>query len=370
MIIEPRDPLLVRDGRPFTNTPRARARTLLFPFPQTLAGALRGRWGILQGLSFPKDAHQVRSLGIRGPLLAEREELGWSLYAPSPLDALLVQGQLHWLRPLELGSIRTDLPEGLHPVGMPQIDARAKPELLPPFWRWDVFERWLLEPLRVFSQDLKGLNPLPIDVRTHVSINPKQQTAEEGRLFQTSGMAFSFFDQATRRYRRLGLALWSEVKVEGAFPLAGERRLAYWYSEGPEPPAPPPGLLEALQAQRAARIVLLTPGLFRDGFLPAERTFGGAPIRAVAVGRPAVVSGWDLERNRPKPTRRLAPAGSVYFVSLDGLDVEAWLRGIWMNNVADDPQDRLDGYGPAAIGTWSGQLEAPHAHSESNPPTT
>ena len=45
-LIEPIDPLIVRDGRPFGPTPGARARTLPFPFPQTIAGAVRTRDGL------------------------------------------------------------------------------------------------------------------------------------------------------------------------------------------------------------------------------------------------------------------------------------------------------------------------------------
>ena len=40
-IIEPHDPLIFRDGRPFGPTPGARAFSLPFPFPSTLAGVVR-----------------------------------------------------------------------------------------------------------------------------------------------------------------------------------------------------------------------------------------------------------------------------------------------------------------------------------------
>jgi CRISPR-associated protein Cmr3 len=45
-IMEPHDPLLVRDGRPFGSNPGARARSLLFPFPSTIAGGMRTRAGL------------------------------------------------------------------------------------------------------------------------------------------------------------------------------------------------------------------------------------------------------------------------------------------------------------------------------------
>lgn len=76
-----------------------------------------------------------------------------------------------------------------------------------------------------------------------------------------------------------------------------------------------------------------------------------------------VVSGWDLAfdngagkpRGRPKPTRRLAPAGSVYFVELEGgarEDLERWCDAAWLAPLSDGEQERRDGFGLAALGAW------------------
>ncbi len=83
-------------------------------------------------------------------------------------------------------------------------------------------------------------------------------------------------------------------------------------------------------------------------------------IRAIAVQRPQVVSGWDLYRKKPKPSRRLAPAGTVLFLSLQGDDdaVSQWIGGTWMQCISDDEQDRRDGFGLAVLGTWSEQSDS------------
>ena len=78
-------------------------------------------------------------------------------------------------------------------------------------------------------------------------------------------------------------------------------------------------------------------------------------MQAAAVGRPLIVSGWDMLAKKPKPSRRLAPAGSVYFVDLSGVDdIEAWVRGRWMKVLPEQPnqQSRCDGYGLAVVGVW------------------
>jgi CRISPR-associated protein Cmr3 len=72
------------------------------------------------------------------------------------------------------------------------------------------------------------------------------------------------------------------------------------------------------------------------------------------VPRPEVVSGWDLVKGKPKKSRRLAPAGSIYFVELNGTpeDRRRWCDETWLACVSDAEQDRRDGFGLAALGTW------------------
>ena len=93
-IIEPRDPLIVRDGRPFNFQPGVLAHTLPFPFPSTTAGAARNRAGKnTEGVfNVPKtDLNTLRAIKVRGPLLAELGTEGEvHPLVPAPGDALLL----------------------------------------------------------------------------------------------------------------------------------------------------------------------------------------------------------------------------------------------------------------------------------------
>lgn len=358
MLIEPRDPLIVRDGRPFTNSPGARARSLPFPLPQTLAGAYRTRRALEAGLQFPQDAPKVLSWGVRGPLLAEAAGGGWRLLVPRPSDALRLGGNLYPLRPLRVPEgAGMNLDPGLLPVGLPSPYLKGKPQSLPAFWYWESFLAWLLEdvPLCFTPEGHEGPTP---EIRTHVSLDPEKGTVREGALFQTSGLEFA---RKAGSLRRLALVLWPEdgVEVEGVHPLGGERRLAFWRKGGPGVPGVPSSLAEALVQTRAARVVLLTPGFFGGAYLPEGGAIAGARVEAALVGRAVAVSGWDLAQGKPKPSRRAVPAGSVYFVRLpqawDNDQVRKWLEGVWFQNLSDLPQDRRDGYGLAVVGVWSGK---------------
>ncbi|WP_043097972.1 type III-B CRISPR module-associated Cmr3 family protein [Kallotenue papyrolyticum] len=379
-IIEPRDPLIVRDGRPFGPDPGARARSLPFPFPSTIAGALRHKAGLTASGAFdaerarPEHPDSVLKVGVRGPLLVALNAADQVIecFAPAPADALLLRGdadeaKMQCVRLLPLqppeGSVYRQ-PAGREPclVG-PRRAVQAKPsEHAPRFWRWSVFERWLIEPDEgPCAPATLGLSQLPSESRMHVSINPASQTAEEGRLFQTIGLEFTGPER-----ERLALAVESDGVFAhwrgGLAPIGGERRLATWRPQPWTLPRCPDGLRQRIMRERACRLILLTPAFFAQGYRPTELLNEREGVRpqlvAAAVPRPQVVSGWDLRIDRPKPSRRLAAAGSVYFLKL-AADSDAaigrWIDAIWMQNVSDDAQACRDGFGLAALGTWDGQ---------------
>ena len=76
-------------------------------------------------------------------------------------------------------------------------------------------------------------------------------------------------------------------------------------------------------------------------------------VVAAAVPRAQIVSGWDFAAGGPKASRRMAAAGSVYWVELPAdLDAAAWLAKVWMKCIPNpkNPQDSRDGFGLCAVG--------------------
>jgi CRISPR-associated protein Cmr3 len=109
----------------------------------------------------------------------------------------------------------------------------------------------------------------------------------------------------------------------------------------------PPQELTASEGSRL-RVVLLTPAIFHNGSAPDKIL--GARVVASAVGRPEVSSGWDYKRKRPKSSRRMASARSVYWVDLGDVPKRDWIERAWMQNISDDEQERRDGFGLAVVG--------------------
>ena len=401
-IIEPRDPLIVRDGRPFGPTPGARAESLPFPFPSTVAGGVRTRAGVNpQGrfVDTTETVEWVKKIAVRGPLLMELAVNGqvseW--FAPAPADALLfnpdkradygladdtadARAQIwrSYLRPIAIpseamGNVPTAVP---YLVGPERYDA-SKPLAEPPrFWRWSQLEPWLLQPQSgpVVPAGLGHRGP-QADQRMHVSIEADRLIARDGALFQTRGLEFT-----GKGGQRLALLAASDTEFRafsgGLAPLGGERRLVRWqrWPVGIADPLAtpcPPDVVQTIQCQKFCRLLLLTPALFTQGWHPDSLMLAGdsgvtITVVGAAVPRPQVVSGWDFqkyngpgkEKGGPKPSRRLAPAGAVYFLRLSGepAAIGKWITSVWMQAVSDNPLDRADGFGLAAVGTWDGAI--------------
>jgi CRISPR-associated protein Cmr3 len=435
-LIEPRDPLIARDGRPAGLG--GSLATLPFPTSSTIAGAARTRMASIEGaFQCPEeDLDHLLEIPVHGPILAELEDAGetvrhWLL--PAPRDAVFYGAagaageprmRLHRLIPMELPSgcgVDDAGGHGLLLPGFARDPGRAKPYgHAPAFWRWQDLAGWLgavpsdggaglaggaeggvrvgdvppgREAVLADGDELDpacfGLRSLPAERRVHLAIEPGERVGVEGYLFQTKGLRFLLPGKSKLAPVRLALSLRTPggriagrdlgLRSEVA-PLGGDRRLARWREASAGWPALPESIVRSIVSTRRARLLLLTPAAFAGGALPAwhgeaipDAGEVRVRVRCACVGRAEVVSGWDLRarnpetntRGRAKPTRRLAPAGSVYFVELEGGDAEAvaaWCRAVWFQSVSDvgqrpggqeDRQARRDGFGLCALGTWT-----------------
>lgn len=375
-LIVPRDPLIFRDGKPFTATPGERAKSIGFPFPATIAGAVRTRSGTdPQTGAFDKDKiPDLLSRPVHGPVLVEvGHDQKLTRYFPAPADALLVetdegkQFRRYALKPLRpsRGAVTDQSANdpALNLVGH-SPHAKDKPYYKAPvFWNWETMQAWLEDAADAPSIDpvTLGLESLAREYRTHVSIDSTKQTALEGALFQTSGMEFTKAETNDEKRMKdahlLAIALATTADLtEGIDFLGGERRMVNWRAVNTVFPECPQTIKDRIRKTKSCRLVLATPAHFKNGYLP-EYLINDFKVVAAAVPRYQTISGWDYTKERggaPKPTRRLAPAGSVYFLDLKEVDTDQFIEKCWLKTVSDDEQSRRDGFGLALLGTWDG----------------
>lgn len=380
--LEPRDPLVFGDGGPVAAFAPRTAFTL--PPQATVAGLVRT--AILEATGDISDlaARAALEVRLRGPWMVDQgpdaPEPG-RLWVPAPADVAVSDAEL--LRPR---LIRPADDEGVNwppdaPPAVVHLPARseangrsaggAKTEPPPfPLWplgaviAWGLGEGAASLPEEWHLLAAGGLHPITREPRVHVAIDPERQTALPEALFSSGG---------------LRVADGFRFVVEVAASAAG----------GPAPPAPSglrilggesrtvacasssealfPGFevyrerverfVGAARAPLGLRVQLLTPGDF-GGWLPRWPAAVAVPVLAVAMNRHQAVSGWNLRGQRPRAVRRLAPAGTVYYLgpfAEPGALLDTW-RSLWGVSLCEglpgDPATFLappahDGYGIA-----------------------
>lgn len=365
-LVHPRDPMVVRNARPMGEG--GTMRSLLFPWPSTLAGFVRTRIGTDPATGrFCLSVADAKQIAVRGPWIAASDGAqGETFYVPAPRDVIIhraapaqpgdtsqvqrirlsLPNTQDMLRPAE----ETDLPSTFALLAPMATPPRKKPEPGPVYWEWSQMTRWLDAPpaTDVIQEAVLGLPALHRDRRSHVRIDPSTLTAAEGMLFSAEALCFAHGSGAAARPLSLAFVC-DDVRLRatsGVATFGGERRISFF--------SPAVGGLRATPGPNVGvgavvRVVLLTPAIFAQGSVPDH--IGGLRVIAACVGRPESHSGWNADTGRPKATRKMAPAGSVYWLRADSdADAKQWAADHWLQCVSDDDQDKRDGFGLCVVG--------------------
>ena len=167
--IEPHDPLMIRDGRPF-GVDTDGARSLDFPTPSAVAGTLRTRIGFDGNPgTFGLTVAQALEISVRGPILADASSD--RMWLPAPRDAVLFEAEAHgdWPRyRLQPGAAWADgessLPNTLLPVeGVVALPTTKTAKDAPAFWSDTALRAWLSAPA---STSTTAPSPAPAPTST------------------------------------------------------------------------------------------------------------------------------------------------------------------------------------------------------------
>lgn len=396
--ITPHDPLIARDARPFGLG--INMKSLDWPYPSVLAGSMRTMIGKMNGGSFDKmTVEKLKNMSIAGPLPL----YNGSIYLPAPADILVEEQKdgtrlSHAVRPKKMRDEEgCNLPnKNLWPATVPDsVKDDFKPAAIAPFWSTEKMTAWLADddsptpfeapPDPENMEDREGYLDFPSkEPRPHVKIKRESGTAEDEMLFRTIGLDFGVKGVQIAARMDPGELAWKN----SFHPLGGERRLAYWEVDTDPGWGCPSRIQEALAKKKYLRMVVATPAIFSNGWLPGwldPKTLEGHPplwpdkktpdpssekssgptlrLRSACVGRWKPLSGWSLDRTNgakpgPKPIRRVVPAGSVYFFEVTDGDPADLAENLWLRPVSDKTQDRLDGFGLTLWGVWNAEIES------------
>lgn len=244
---------------------------------------------------------------------------------------------------------------------------------------------WLRQPglaqhlagqLPADSTQLESKHLFQRDPRLGVGLNEQARTAEQGLIYTTEGFAFSpTCASSPQPFETTGFLVGlqgvnSLLPPEGVLRLGGDGRSAHYRRVRFTPPV----VADVPGKQGKFRLILQTPAIFAQGWLPdgvTEQADGShrlqgpgfsARLACAALGRREVVSGWDLHQWAPKPAQAAAPAGSVYWLDqFEGSPdkLAAWVdNGLCLHDSAQarHPQQhirRAEGYNCALLAAWS-----------------
>ncbi len=321
--LEPRDLLFMRDARPMEASDAGLGANL--PRPDQLWNALinafHRRWPDPQ--EWEGHRHHKRpgdklnssdrfgALKVCGPFPLKNE----TLYLPMPLD---------WEMEL-VPCGNTNLPA---PLTYAFRDRQLGKKKHPQWISGQVYQKYLSGSIGLPSTGEERL--WNVERNIGIAIDSQTRSAAEKKLYQAE-------------YLRLekGVTLWfsgscvlkGEVDVLSRFDetnllIGGQQGVAGIHAakkyELPKP--------ESIST-RYLRWTLLTPAVFRNGWLPdwcmdsrkdiaesAKAKIGTVMLKegqfakliAARIGKPSGFSGWDLQTGGPKPTQLAVPAGACY----------------------------------------------------------
>lgn len=241
-------------------------------------------------------------------------------------------------------------------------------------WLWGpAISRYLRgEPLKKMEHTVSTSALWKRDSRLGIALDAEKRSARAGLLYTADAIALTP-DWACRKEKcQAGLLARIEganalVPREGLIRIGGDGRGARIEECNATLPEPD---WERIGRERKFRLILLTPGLFENGWripgLSDDGRWQGpqgtiARLVSAAVPRAQVVSGWDLAKWEPKPALRAAPAGSVYWFEAAGADEHTLVRALrtlmeegfrCMSNYPD--QARLaEGFNNVMVANWA-----------------
>lgn len=366
IFIEAHDVWMFRDAKPFTAGEGFIARSTFPPFPQTVQGAIRSlvieqsdisradfRTRADETLLAKIGAPSITKTGnatlgdfwMQGPYVAQRNGDQVELLVPTPLDVMRLKD-----------------------------DPDASPILLrpqPPDFACNTpFDGWqMLVPPDGAEYEPAGGWLRQADFERYLKGQPPKQVVTTNEIYELDGRVGLALDYTRRAHREsmfynidfarpkpdIGLLVEIPkgllVESSGFITLGGESRMGRYETVD--------FALSPNTYTGKIKIVLQTPAYFSGGWQPDNGNWSRwvgheGQLVSMALGRPDLISGWDVVRNQPKPLYHYVPAGSVYYFENATTPTVPFTETVPDDNFEGNELDAgRVGFGAFAVGTWA-----------------
>lgn len=371
-LFDPVDVLMLRGNRLFGGGVHAEA--LMPPWPSVFAGAVASRAladanRVSDITREPDRAQNIldETLGPDYALTVLALARGDEALFPLPADLVALEGpELARMAPRGLAQSFTGVATSSALPALPVLETRSRNKPLAGQWvTADGLARHLGGELPNAEYLVPSRCLWNTDPRLGIALDAGSRTAAESQLYTTDAVALRSGVRFVAGFS--GTAL----PADGLVRLGGDGRGARIELASAALVDTLRSLGKPLAGWKGFRMILATPGLFPDGWLPpgvdaANRRFAisglSAELVAAAVPRHEVISGWDLANHAPKPARKAAPAGSCYWFRVIEGDTAALAslreRGLWPllpENPESRPENtarRREGFNRVWFGAW------------------
>lgn len=362
LFIQANDVLMFRDSKPFAAGQNFRARSIFPPTPRTMQGVIRSHYLEIHGVDWHAYARRevdprildaiggpdgLGALTLEGPFVAQATGQGQTVtrLVRAPLDLFEHKDKSESshtpiiLAPQATASFQANAPfEGWRPLG-----AAGSMNMT----EYENAMGWLDE--NAFQAYLNGKPPAAIipdrcvfEREPRVGIGLNAGRTVQGSLF--------YEVEFIRPQKDIGLLVGMNAGLfpveQGVIAIGGEGRSGHYRKVSYTPPA------HTSAAPGRIKIVLLTPAYFSGGWQPANGDWSpwlgpNARLVSMAIGKPLLISGWDLAHKLPRALHHYLPAGSVFFFE----DAQAPSRP-FTETPSESPDAGAMGFGAYATGNW------------------
>jgi CRISPR-associated protein Cmr3 len=383
LFIAPLDVLFLRGNKLFGDS-GSFSESLVPPWPSAAAGALRSHILAHDGIDLTAFAkgrvihpslgtpNSPGSFGLTAFTLARKITDG-TLETLHPLPADLLVTEKDGISETEVTTANKYYVQGLRPQaphsgllsssGFAQVPVLAESRRLKAtsgLWLTQAgWQHYLDGQLKNLARYIVKTSELwAIDSRVGIGLNTETRSAEDGKLFTAQAVVF------LPSVGFLASVRGATLPSRGCLRLGGDGRAAV--SQIVVHHAPHVNL-QAIASQGRCRIVLTTPGLFAQGWLPngfSRHTDGNhwldmhgvrARLVCATVPRAETISGWDLANWQPKAALRAAPSGSVYWLDQIQATSETLGKlvenGLW-SEACEDTHRRAEGFNRFAFAAY------------------
>lgn len=370
---DPVDVLMLRGNRLFGGG--VHGESLMPPWPSAFSGAVAshalavaGKVGeitheyqraekILSGVLGKDYALQTLALEINGEAVF-----------PLPADLVALPGKLVRITPRKLKKFTGVTSSAVLPE-LATLDYPSREKPLGGLWITAA------ELMEYFAGRLPSFDKLirpgvlwKSDPRLGIALDSGSRTAAKSMLYTSDAISLLPGDLLKKQSAVRFVAAFSgkDLPMDGLVRLGGDGRGAHIEPADATLAATLSELGCPQPGWKGFRLILATPGIFPDGWLPpgvdpASRSLKlnglEAELVAASVPRHEVISGWDMAKHEPKPARKVVPTGSVYWFRVLTGDTKALSDlhkdGLWhlpMNT--NFTARRREGFNRVWFGNW------------------